>query len=248
MIYIKHYGVKGMKWGVRRYQNKDGSLTPEGRKRLKLNEYDNNHAVDTILKKGTKVNRVVSTNRFDEFNDSVDRGIANGKLSIKQILDDEKKRDLKYVSVENVKNSGRVNGKDFYLYWLTDGGYDPDGAIVTNYVLKDDAKIASGKKVVDALLNEVGNLTITQLLQSNDDIYKLTSKYTRNKELFNTINKKFQDEGYDGIEDINDPDTDMPVILFNSSQKIGNPVSIQKSRDTVNEIVKRMERRRRINV
>ena len=26
-------GVKGMKWGVRRYQNEDGSLTPAGKKR-----------------------------------------------------------------------------------------------------------------------------------------------------------------------------------------------------------------------
>ena len=30
---LQHHGVKGQKWGVRRYQNKDGSLTPEGRKR-----------------------------------------------------------------------------------------------------------------------------------------------------------------------------------------------------------------------
>ena len=27
-----HWGIKGMKWGVRRYQNKDGTLTAAGRK------------------------------------------------------------------------------------------------------------------------------------------------------------------------------------------------------------------------
>lgn len=32
---LKHYGVRGMKWGVRRYQNADGTLTPEGRKKAK---------------------------------------------------------------------------------------------------------------------------------------------------------------------------------------------------------------------
>ena len=30
---LSHYGVKGMKWGVRRYQNSDGSLTSKGKKR-----------------------------------------------------------------------------------------------------------------------------------------------------------------------------------------------------------------------
>lgn len=30
--YLMHYGVLGMKWGVRRYQNKDGSLTNVGKK------------------------------------------------------------------------------------------------------------------------------------------------------------------------------------------------------------------------
>lgn len=35
---IKHHGIKGQKWGVRRYQNEDGSLTAKGKQRYKTKE------------------------------------------------------------------------------------------------------------------------------------------------------------------------------------------------------------------
>lgn len=45
-----HWGIKGQKWGIRRYQNKDGSLTPAGRKRYN----PENDSSDTPKKKTVK--------------------------------------------------------------------------------------------------------------------------------------------------------------------------------------------------
>ena len=33
---LKHWGILNMKWGLRRFQNPDGSLTEEGRKRYNV--------------------------------------------------------------------------------------------------------------------------------------------------------------------------------------------------------------------
>lgn len=56
---LYHHGIKGQKWGVRRFQNKDGSLTPAGEKRYGDGNL-NNHTPKQETKKsnsidGTKV-------------------------------------------------------------------------------------------------------------------------------------------------------------------------------------------------
>ena len=36
---LEHHGTKGQRWGVRRYQNKDGSLTSAGKKKYYIHNY-----------------------------------------------------------------------------------------------------------------------------------------------------------------------------------------------------------------
>lgn len=49
-LYIQHHGILGQKWGQRRFQNEDGSLTPEGRKRYGVDNTDSDYTSATYKK------------------------------------------------------------------------------------------------------------------------------------------------------------------------------------------------------
>lgn len=56
---LTHWGIPGMKWGVRRYQNKDGSLTPAGKRKL-AKESEKIKQEEAVLK-----NRKATQAKFD---------------------------------------------------------------------------------------------------------------------------------------------------------------------------------------
>lgn len=84
---LYHFGVKGMKWGVRRYQNEDGSLTSLGKKRDKMLS-DRKIA----KKRSTRSNIVNAEYSRREFEDAKTRlKLENQKKKSKRQQDLEKK-------------------------------------------------------------------------------------------------------------------------------------------------------------
>lgn len=64
--YLEHHGVKGQRWGVRRYQNADGTLTERGKKKLKSLNNRTSNAIKSGLIGAAALGAVAGYNKSNK--------------------------------------------------------------------------------------------------------------------------------------------------------------------------------------
>lgn len=112
--YLEHHGILGMKWGVRRYQNKDGSLTAMGKARLEKPKtptekwkYKQIQQIDKLYEKSyKKLNKAYLENPLDP-------SIAKYKkqLEAQQAKDRDAIHKMTFVEVEAAREQARADAK-----------------------------------------------------------------------------------------------------------------------------------------
>ena len=111
---LNHHGIKGQKWGVRRFQNKDGSLTLAGRKRQKQNndgptheDHSKSHSIKSVKSMSDK-----------ELRDRINR--LNMERQYAQLTAQEKSIGKKIVS-EVLLNVGKELAKEYLKNYAKKG-------------------------------------------------------------------------------------------------------------------------------
>lgn len=104
---LTHWGVKGMKWGVRRYQNKDGSLTAAGQKRYDRDadkgDYNQTKADGTRFKQTKK-------GKVETLKANPDKWVNDDLQNTKRVADDSAQLAgrLKTVNDKSIKNQPKT--------------------------------------------------------------------------------------------------------------------------------------------
>ena len=96
--YLMHHGIKGQKWGVRRYQNEDGSLTPEGLKR---------YGVEDIYYQSMSGNRKsINRKQYIKNVKNVAKNEIKSGRNRKEVISEKKKAidTINFYSRDDIKN------------------------------------------------------------------------------------------------------------------------------------------------
>ena len=114
--YLAHHGIKGQKWGVRRYQNADGSLTAAGRRRqerqeIKASKKKAKHYEKAINKSQDRIRRLAGAGT----NYILERNAAHQKseqyLSKASFAKTDRKREKYMQKAYNFAKNAEINDK-----------------------------------------------------------------------------------------------------------------------------------------
>lgn len=109
---LYHHGILGMKWGVRRYQNKDGTLTPAGKKRAAKMEKNYQELTGKNLKRvnsAAKARAAKTSSENDVFKKLSEMSDDEIKAKIDRL--DLENRYMKAYAERNLQNQSK--GKEF---------------------------------------------------------------------------------------------------------------------------------------
>ena len=136
---LKHFGILGMKWGIRRYQNKDGSLTPLGKQKYG----------QSIEKRKEPEKLEYSTQKVDHTNpkhEDIPAGTTFYRMSLKE--NDIKEGKPIYVTYDELDRDfykGRYGNEIRY-----NSGVDDNAPLYEQTMTnKQTLKVASYQEVVD---------------------------------------------------------------------------------------------------